>query len=111
VLGEAGLRRATPGPDRANRGQASAPGGWAPGQGRGVCAMPTPRSRRRAVPRQDAAGTARLWRHDPRWPVHCRIMGCQVVRGITLFDNRVLGSSCCAGRGGPSPTLEVLVVW
>ena len=26
--------------------------------------------------------------HDPRWPAHCRITGCQVVRGMTLFGNR-----------------------
>jgi hypothetical protein len=25
---------------------------------------------------------------DPHWPAHCRITGCQVVRDMTLFDNR-----------------------
>ena len=45
--------------------------------------------------RMRAARTARMalaqpaiGAHDPRWPAHCRITGCQVVRRMTLFGNR-----------------------
>ena len=93
--GACGARR--PAQTAPNRGKAPAPGRRTPG-GRTGEPAPWPTPRCEAVPgrvRMRLAHAARMalaqpaiGAHDPRWPAHCRITGCQVVRGMTLFDNR-----------------------
>jgi hypothetical protein len=118
VLGEAGLaaRDARPRPRQTEARRRHRAGGH-PGARQGSLRLGPHPERDRAGPRQDAPARAAMMvlmqsaigAHDPRWAEHCRITECQVVRRMTLFDNRAPGSSCCAGRGAPSPTLEVLV--
>ena len=113
MLGEAGLAAhdARPRP-RQTEARRRHPAGGHPGGRTGEPApWPTPRSRDRARPRQDAAGTrcqdgaraARHWRHNPRWAEHRRITGWPSGPGRCSVTGAP-GSSCCAGRSGPSPT-------
>ena len=121
MLGEAGLAAhdARPRP-RQTEARRRHPAGGHPGARQGSLRHGPHLERDRAGPRQDApARTATMvlmqsaiGAHDPRWAEHCRITGCQVVRRMMLFGDPATGtpgSLCCVGRGGPSPTLEVLV--
>ena len=95
MLGEAGLAAhdARPRPRQTEaRRRHPAGGHLGAGQGAGATAH-TRRETRPGRVRMRLARTARMalaqpaiGAHDPRWPAHCRIMGCQVVRGMTLID-------------------------
>ena len=84
-MAKRGLRRATPGPDRAKPRQGAGTGpADTRDQDRGACTMAHTSSE--TVPgrvRMRLARTARMTlaqpaigAHDPRWPEHCRITGC-----------------------------------
>ena len=122
MLGEAGLAAhdARPRP-RQTEARRRRPVGGHPGSGHGS-RRHGPHPDREAVPCRvrmwlaHAAGMALVQPSygagDPRWAEHCRFTACQVVRRMMLFGDPAtgtLGSLCCVGRGGPSPTPEVLV--